>query len=174
MATKSRRKSTSVSEKLFAEPYRFGFFQAARLLQGLVIKWRKKGASAAATRGAVGHDVSPLEEPVKFSAFPSLKFASSEIAKISPISSDKSDQVEMQVSFMGLTGQASVLPVHFTELEINRIRDKDFALKQFYDLFNHRSISFFYPAWEKLSTDIYLVNVKNWRIVLSLIQSPQI
>ncbi|MDH5258426.1 MAG: type VI secretion system baseplate subunit TssG [Gammaproteobacteria bacterium] len=175
MATKSRRKSTSVNDKLFSESHRFGFFQATRLLQGLVSKWRRKK-----TRGVIGHDVSPTEESVKFSAFPSIKFASTEIVKIKSKSStndeddgflleDKpqgegkqsalselankydatSSQVEMQVSFMGLTGQSSALPVHLTELEITRIRDKDFALKEFYDLFNHRAISFFYRAWEK-------------------------
>ncbi len=142
MATKSRRKSTSVNDKLFSEPYRFSFFQAARLLQGLVTKWRKTDKN----NEAVGYDASPTDEPVKFSTFSSLKFASGEIEKIS----SKSDaSTEMQVSFMGLTGQSSVLPVHFTELEISRTRDKDFALKQFYDLFNHRAISFFYRAWEK-------------------------
>ena len=153
MATKSRRKSTSVGEKLFSEPHRFSFFQAARLLQGLVKNWRRKDSN-----GIVGHDISPLEESVKFSAYQSLKFASSEIANISPLTATKDKnslnqaetaQAEMQVSFMGLTGQSSVLPVHFTELEIVRVRDKDFALKQFYDLFNHRAISFFYRAWEK-------------------------
>jgi len=154
MVTKSRRKSTSVSDKLNSEPYRFGFFQAARLLQGLVSKLPGKDSN-----GIVGHDVSPLEESVKFSAFPSLKFASSEVVKISSrlvdtgtdgkSKTDPINQSEMQVSFMGLTGQSSVLPIYLTELEITRTRDKDYALKQFYDLFNHRAISFFYRAWEK-------------------------
>lgn len=148
MATKSRRKSTSVRDKLFLESYRFSFFQAARLLQGLVKDWYKKTA-----RQAVGHDSSPGDEAVKFSSYPSLKFASSEIAGLKKDVAAKQNQslvqAEMQVSFMGLTGQSSVLPVYFTELEINRIREKDYALKQFYDLFNHRSISFFYRAWEK-------------------------
>jgi len=157
MVAKSRRKSTSISEKLFSEPYRFSFFQAARLLQGVVLKWRSKGKGKASDdtygKESVGYDNSPLLEAVKFKSFPSLKFASSEIAKIdkSPASDElKSlEQAEMQVSFIGLTGQSSAMPVHFTELEISRIREKDFALRKFYDLFNHRAISFFYRAWEK-------------------------
>jgi type VI secretion system protein ImpH len=32
---------------------------------------------------------------------------------------------------------------------IRRIRDKDFALRDFLDLFNHRLVSLFYRAWEK-------------------------
>ena len=72
----------------------------------------------------------------------------------------KTDQAEMQVSFMGLTGQSSALPVFFTELEINRTREKDYALKQFYDLFNHRAISFFYRAWEKYRLPMSYERVK--------------
>jgi len=154
MATKSRRKSPSVSETLFLESTRFSFFQAARLLQGIVKKWRKTEAPKNSSL-SVGYDASPLEEAVRFTSFSSLKFASSEIQKITCKAENQtnteaaSNQAHMQVCFMGLTGQSSILPVHFTELEINRIRDKDFALKSFYDLFNHRAISFFYRAWEK-------------------------
>ncbi|HFE37179.1 MAG TPA: type VI secretion system baseplate subunit TssG, partial [Gammaproteobacteria bacterium] len=77
MATPSRRKSSSVSDRLFAEPYRFGFFQATRLLQGLVRKWRMRGKY-----NPVGRDVSADDESLKFSSLLSLQFASSEVAKI--------------------------------------------------------------------------------------------
>ncbi len=148
MASKSRRKSTSVSEKLFAEPYRFSFFQATRLLQGIVRRWQTKGVS-----NPIGHDVAPQEESVRFSSYTSLQFASAEIPRIVKhkriIKTNNQDIAEMQISFMGLSGQSGVLPDYFTEVQLQRLREKDASLRDFLDIFNHRAVSFFYRSWEK-------------------------
>src|SRR5690606_25174027 len=56
---------------------------------------------------------------------------------------------EMAVAFLGLTGPAGALPQHYTQTIIDRVRQKDHSLRDFLDLFNHRSISLFYRAWEK-------------------------
>jgi type VI secretion system protein ImpH len=58
-------------------------------------------------------------------------------------------RADMTVSFFGLTGPAGVLPQHYTREMIEQTRAKAFALRDFFDLFNHRLISFFYRAWEK-------------------------
>jgi type VI secretion system protein ImpH len=55
----------------------------------------------------------------------------------------------MTTSFLGLTGPQGVLPQHYTALLIERVRGKDYALRDFLDIFNHRALSLFYRAWQK-------------------------
>ncbi len=55
----------------------------------------------------------------------------------------------MTVTFLSLAGTSGVLPWHYTQLLIDRMREKDFGLRDFLDLFNHRLLAQFYRAWEK-------------------------
>jgi type VI secretion system protein ImpH len=55
----------------------------------------------------------------------------------------------MTVNFMGLTGPVGVLPLIYTEFLVQRLREGDPTMADFFDIFNHRMISFFYQAWEK-------------------------
>ncbi|HKB14978.1 MAG TPA: type VI secretion system baseplate subunit TssG, partial [Planctomycetota bacterium] len=56
---------------------------------------------------------------------------------------------DMEVSFFGVVGPLGVLPHAYTELLLERGRNKDEALRGFLDLFHHRLLSYFYRAWEK-------------------------
>ncbi|TQV80453.1 type VI secretion system baseplate subunit TssG [Denitrobaculum tricleocarpae] len=164
MAPKSRRPDASLIDELFRAPYRFGFFQAVRLLEAAKrIPLRRKGAKGgedarSPNSGAVGEDVPPGSEAVRFRALPALHFPPSEISKIvQPKLESKSGGAgekpapppEMTVGFMGLTGPSGVLPPHYTETVIRETRGKNLALRDFFDLFNHRLISLFLRAWEK-------------------------
>jgi type VI secretion system protein ImpH len=147
------RKSAALSEQLLGEPYRFDFFQAVRLLERLA----RQGAGHASRRPRqpVGQDHPPDQEFVRFRALPGLSFPAGSVSQIQQpaadgaVSAATSPALEMVVACLGLTGPQGVLPQHYSTLLLQRSRVKDFALRDFLDLFNHRTISFFYRAWEK-------------------------
>ena len=139
MATPGRRTDSSLSKILFGESYRFDFFQAVRLMTRIFPR-----------RRAVGHESDASREVVRFRTRVSLTFPPSEIHEITKDGNrDEELPPEMVVSFMGLTGPLGVLPHHYTELLLDRVRYNDLAMWEFLDLFNHRFISLFYRAWEK-------------------------
>jgi type VI secretion system protein ImpH len=138
MATQSGTTDTPLAKVLFDEPYRFDFFQAVRLLERLYPE-----------RGSVGRDGNPSREVARFRTRLSLSFPPSQIYQIIPENEDGKSPLQMIVAFMGLTGPLGVLPLHYTEMMMDRVRYKDRALWDFIDIFNHRFISLFYRAWEK-------------------------
>jgi type VI secretion system protein ImpH len=137
MATTRGRADPALTETLFEEGYRFDFFQAVRVLERLYPE-----------RRPVGYGALPAEEMVRFTTRIALSFPPSSICEVTP--PDGTDKpAEMNVAFMGLAGLIGVLPRHYTEMILERMRQKDFTLRDFLDLFNHRFISLFYRAWEK-------------------------
>jgi type VI secretion system protein ImpH len=140
MATACRASSTDLEReglKEFVErgPFRFHFFQAVRLLERF-----------APRRASVGEFVPPDQEVARFSAYQTTCFPASEIQTLT-VSEDH--PAAMAVNFMGMTGPEGVLALHYTEYVLQRMRSKDYALRDFLDIFNHRAISLFYQAWKK-------------------------
>lgn len=149
MARTCRRKDTVMIHRLLEQSRKFDFFQAIRLLDRSL---RRQDPH----RRSVGKDGPPERETVRFRALPSLHFPSCDIADMkqpevsqSAAATSGAAPLEMFVAFMGLTGPAGVLPDHYTSLLLERLRERDHALLDFLDLFNHRAISHFYRAWEK-------------------------
>ncbi|MBS1812086.1 MAG: type VI secretion system baseplate subunit TssG [Acidobacteria bacterium] len=136
----TNKKAFTLEEILFAEPYRFEFFQAVRLLERIY-----------SMRRPVGHATEPAREVVRFHTPVTLSFPASEVHALKPENKDAEPPAppEMTVAFMGLTGPMGVLPHPYTELLMERLRNKDRTLYEFLDIFNHRVISLFYRAWEK-------------------------
>lgn len=124
-----------IREALFREPFTFDFFQAVRLLERIYPE-----------RSPIGRQVNPQNEVVRVAANPSIHFPPSQIQALTP-QNDKPPK--MSVNFMGLTGPLGALPSHLTELVANRARLHDTAMRDFFDIFSHRMVSFFYQAWEK-------------------------
>jgi len=127
----------TVEQLLYEEGYRFEFFQAVRLLSRLE-----------PARRHVGAEGPPDEEVVRFHSHVSLNFPPSEIYDLARPKTP-GPPPRMSVAFMGLIGPSGALPRYYTELVLQRAREKDFTLRDFLDLFNHRLISLFYRAWEK-------------------------
>ncbi len=152
MAAARWRPNARLSELLFTEPWRFDFFQAVRLLERA--EGQRHAAAGHSGPHPVGYAKRPNEEAVRFRALPSRSFPAGELAELRRArpageNGDKYAPPEMRTTFLGLTGPAGVLPEHYTDLVLRRTRDRDFALRDFLDLFNHRSVSLFYRAWEK-------------------------
>jgi type VI secretion system protein ImpH len=101
----------------------------------------------------VGEDHSPQDEIVRFRTHVSHSFPPGEIVSFRQPDKLGESKVgrppEMVISFLGLVGPQGVLPRHYTQLVIDRVRRKDHALRDFLDIFHHRLISLFYRAWEK-------------------------
>jgi len=120
---------------LDAEPYRYGFFQAVRLLE-----------RQSPGREPVGRFVPPASEVVQFAVEQSLAFPASEVQALER---HVSRPPLMRVNFMGLTGPQGVLPLAYTALIRARLRERDSSMRDFFDIFNHRIISLFYRGWQK-------------------------
>lgn len=146
MASTSRRTSPGVIAQLAEQPGRFDFFQGVRLLDSL----SHDPSTDAAARHAVsvGYDGPPHRETVRFRVLQSHAFPAGAVCRLE-LPKGKDGLPEMTVAFLGLTGPSGVLPHHYTTLIIDRGRSRDYALRDFLDLFNHRTISLFYRAWEK-------------------------
>jgi type VI secretion system protein ImpH len=131
----------SVEQRLYREPYSFDFFQAVRLMQRLAVE-----------RVPVGLAGPPPREVVRFRALPSLEFPASMVHTLQASTAEQPVPT-MFVTFLGLHGPSGVLPRHYTDMVLRMERERRGeerrALRDWFDLFNHRFISLFYRAWEK-------------------------
>jgi type VI secretion system protein ImpH len=147
MASANGRKTPGVSELLLREAHLFDFFQAVRVLERALAD--AEGASPATRWLPIGQDSAPEREVVHFRALPALSFPAGSVYQVKPAREAAGGVPEMVVSFMGLTGPAGVLPHFYTSMLLSRLRDKDYSLRDFLDLFNHRLVSLFFRAREK-------------------------
>lgn len=134
---------------LLAEPQRYGFMQAVRLLE----RWHVQR-----------EDLTPqevLNHRLRFRNSLSLAFPPSELAEFKAVDLDRSGteglpptvpyrRYEITPAFMGLLGAGGTLPTFYTELFAKReLVHKDGSARRFLDVFMHRSVVLFYQAWRK-------------------------
>jgi type VI secretion system protein ImpH len=132
MASSNWGTDRRLDESLFASACEFDFFQAVHLLT----MFRDRN-------GAEEDHASPT---VRFRTHNSLSFPASAIADLDRA---KDGSSSMAVTFLGMTGPNSVLPVVYTELAVDQEAFGDRSFSDFLDIFNHRLIELFYEAWKK-------------------------
>jgi len=102
------------------------------------------------SKNSLASFVPPATEVIRIHTHQGFSFPEAEIQSVSKgQSSNATTQWAMTVNFMGLTGCMGVMPYHYTEMILQRLKQKDETLIHFLDLFNHRIISLFYQAATK-------------------------
>ena len=151
MGGTQRRTNASIADQLFAYPERYDFFQVVRLLEAL--NYEKSADHPDWQQQPVGHDTSPKKEIVQFNVDSNLQNPSGAVTQLLPPSFNSEKNrfmpAKMHITFMGLTGPSAVLPIHYTEMVLQQTRAKNYAMRDFFDIFNHRAISFHYRAFTK-------------------------
>ena len=137
-------------DRLFAQPWRFEFCQAVRLLEALVRAPKPVGESA-----------NPKLEPIRFRSAPTLGFEGAPVRQVTPplisltssametyLRQDGSSvaQADMAVSFFGLAGTVGALPLADTERLLRAVQRRDPAMADFLALFENRLIAVYYRA----------------------------
>jgi len=138
MAPPGGRETPSLKDQLFENPERFDFVQAVRVLAHLYPE-----------REPVGSDSEPSREVVRFASDISSIFPRSEVQAAQP--ADDESPARLVVNFMGVATPSSFgsLPRRFAEEIRLLVRERQPALRDFLDLFNHRLISLFLRARER-------------------------
>ncbi|BCX16633.1 MAG: hypothetical protein KatS3mg117_0315 [Geminicoccaceae bacterium] len=120
---------------LLAEPWRFDFFQAIRVLE-----------AAHADRPPLGRGRRAADEPVRLGQPPELAFEPAEIDGIEPAREGRPFRVRTRV--LGLFGPNGGLPLWVTARARGQVRqERDSTLTDFADLFHHRMLALYYRAW---------------------------
>jgi type VI secretion system protein ImpH len=120
-----------LTRRLKKEGYEFNFFQALQLLEENFLK--NKGIKNPLDSGAI-----------RCVPDSSLMFPPSDVKRIE----EHRGVFELTLTFMGLVGVSSPLPLYFSEY-LARHEDNSQPLIDFLNIFNHRCYSLFYRAWKK-------------------------
>lgn len=124
-------------EPLIADPRKFNFFQALRLIEA---------AYAGAPR--LGRSARPRQDRIRLRQKVDMAFAPSTIEDFKPTDPKTGGPGYLSSYLFGVFGPHGPLPLHITEYARMReynARDRTFAA--FADMFHHRLISLFYRAW---------------------------
>ena len=115
----------SAAARLFAEPRRFRFDAAIRVLLRL------------------GRSIDPAEV-AEFRSQPGLAYPPADIPAIAPPAEGR--QAKVTAAVMGMTGSSGVLPRFYTEVLTTTLRNRSHALHDFVDMLAQRTVAMFAHA----------------------------
>lgn len=127
-------------ERLLAEPHRYQFFQAVRVLARQV----------QLTEQLAGDRI--VGERIRFGSSLSLAFPPSEVEALHEHAEDAAapGRYRMVPAFMGMVGPGGAMPRYYTEALAERQQvHRDPTALAFVDLFTNRMVALFYGAWQK-------------------------
>lgn len=150
MSSPKRHDRPGVIGRLLAEPHRFQFFQAMRLLRTYFI--RRNGPNEAALETGAIRCRNSLSLNFPASELEDIRIEERPAVETGDEDSAAADitRVELTIAFLGLTGNQGTLPYHYTEQLLERevlIRDR--TARAFLDIFTDRAATLFFRAWEK-------------------------
>ena len=138
MAGTDRQTAHHLDERIRSlekNPYKFGFYQALRLIECLY-----------KDRPRLGMSRRPVDDPVRLAQEPLMTFESCSLSAFEP--GKDGTPHRLKVRLLGLLGPNGPLPLHLTEYALERRRVKgDCTFIGFLDIFHHRMLSLFYRAW---------------------------
>lgn len=137
MATVARRTNPSLEEEIETATHEFDFHQAVRLLEKMRPEARPLGEGS-----------NPLKEAVSIESRVTMSPSGADLQSLTLSQTDKPPV--LTVNFLGLGGIQGSLPTPYTEMLVDRLRNKDTTFKNFLDVFNHRLASFWHRMRKKI------------------------
>ncbi|MGQ3214223.1 type VI secretion system baseplate subunit TssG [Shinella sp.] len=141
----SRKGGQALVARVFDAPQAFDLFQMVRILEALGAEEGRDIAHKPVD--PVGQGVDPERASLRIRSSVPLGFASAEVLSVRRPRSG--GPVEMTQTLVGLTGPSGVLPHALSELVQMSVRERNFALREFFDVFNNRLSGLLYNAWAK-------------------------
>ena len=145
MAGTRRRSHSSIAARAFDAPQTFDLFQMIRILEALGAEEGR--AVSHEPVDPVGQGINPQRAALRIRSSVPLGFASAEVLSVRRPRGG--GPVEMTQTLVGLTGPSGVMPHALSELVQVSVRERNFALREFFDVFNNRLSGLLYNAWAK-------------------------